>query len=159
MGKLIPNQKTWVGFSATLAATTTLVPSAAECAAASNLTSLLMGLNASSQGNVVPTPTFDTLFETSIVGTSTATFTADFYRDSTNDTAWTTLVRGTTGYFLISRFGGTGTGNMPVAGNKVECWPVTVVSRTMANMQNNTVETFTVTCAVPQEPNENATVS
>ena len=34
-----------------------------------------------------------------------------------------------------------------------------VVSRTMSNMANNTAMTFTVTCSVPDVPNENATVA
>lgn len=161
MGKVIPNQLSWVGFLTTISATTTLVPNQTEIAAGVVLTPLLIGLNASSQGNVVPTPALDTLFETSIIGTSQATFTADFYRDSVSgsDTAWNTLPRKTTGYMVIARFGGTGTGRIPVTGNVVEVWPIIVVSRTMANMANNTVQTFTVTCSVPQEPNEAATVT
>jgi hypothetical protein len=108
---------------------------------------------------VVPTPSFDTLFETSIVGTSQASFTADFYRDDTADTAWNAFDRGDAGFFIISRFGGAGTGNKPVAADVVEVWPVQIVSKANSNLQNNTVQTFTVNCSIPQEPNENATVS
>lgn len=161
MSRVIPNDNTWVGFATTIAATT-LIPTATEISGGTNLTPYLMGINASSQGNTVPTPSFDTLFETTIVGTSQATFTADFYRDDTTDTAWTTLPRGTKGYMIISRFGGTDVApnaNRPKAGDKVEVWPVQVLSRTAANMANNTVQTFTVTCAVNIEPNESATVT
>lgn len=158
MGRLIPNENTWVGFAATIASAA-LEPTETEVAGATDLTPLLMSLNASSQGNVVPTPSFDTLFETSIIGTSQATFTADFYRDDAADTAWTTLTRGTFGYFIVSRFGGSGTDQIPEAGDVVEVWPVTIVSRTAANMQNNTVMSFTVNCAVNIEPNEAATVT
>lgn len=158
MARLIPNQNTWVGFATTVASGS-LNPTAAEVTAAVNLTPFLISLNASSQGNVVPTPAFDTLFETSIIGTSQASFTADFYRDSTADTAWTTLPRTTTGYFIISRFGGNGTLKKPIAADKCEVWPVAIVSRSSANLANNTVQTFTVTASVPLEPNESATVS
>lgn len=159
MGRLIPNENTWVGFTTDTTFTSgTLVPNAAEVTACTDLTPFLMSLNASSQGNVVPTPSFDTLFETSIIGTSQATFTADFYRDDTNDDAWTALARGTVGRFIVSRFGGSGADQKPIAGDVVEVWPVEVVSRTAANMQNNTVMSFTVNCAVNVEPNENATV-
>lgn len=119
---------------------------------ATELTSFTTSLNASSQGNNVPTPNFSTLFETSILGTSQATFTADFYRDDALDTAWNTLPRKTNGFFIISRFGGIPN----TIGDLSEVWPVRVTSRSMANMSNNTVETFTVTCAVPEEPNEAA---
>jgi hypothetical protein len=158
MGRIIPNEQTWVGFASTITATD-LEPTAAEVAAAEDLTPFLMSLNASSQGNQVPTPSFDSLFETSITGTSQATFSADFYRDDTDDTAWTTLPRGTKGYFIVSRFGGTGTDQMPIATDVVEVWPVEVTSRTAANMQNNAVQTFTVTCAVNIVPNEAAVVA
>lgn len=161
MTRVIPNEQTWVGFTTTALATaaTTLIPSAAEVTGCTDLTPLLMGLNASSQGNTVPTPSFDSLFETSILGTSQATFSADFYRDDTADTAWTALERGTAGTFIISRFGGSGTDQKPIAGDIVEVWPVQVVSRTAANMANNTVQSFTITCSVNVEPNEAATVT
>ena len=159
MSRVIPNEETWIGFSPTMPAATNLVPTVAEVAAATELTGLLMGLNASSQGNTVPTPSFDSLFETSIVGTSQATFTADFYRDDDDDAAWELLPRGTSGVFYISRFGGSGTNQLPIAGDTVEVWPVNVVSRTAANMANNTVQSFTITCSVNIEPNEAAELS
>jgi len=158
MARVIPNEQTWVGFATAIVATD-LVPTEAEVAGATNLTPFLMSINASSQGNTVPTPSFDSLFETSIVGTSQATFTADFYRDDTTDTAWTTLPRGTEGFFIISRFGGTGADQIPEAGDVVEVWPVNVVSRVAANMANNTVQTFTINCSVNIVPNEAATVA
>lgn len=120
-----------------------------------DLTDPCTGLNASSQGNSVPTPSLKRLFTTSILGTSQATFTADFYRDDEpdDDVAWDTLVRGTKGWFFIRRFG-----QMPVVGDEVEVWPVTLLSSAMANMADNTVVSFTLTCAVPDEPDEHAVV-
>jgi hypothetical protein len=161
MARLIPNENTWVGFTPTVASAT-LVPTTAEITGAVVLTGYLISINASTQGNVVPTPTLDTLFETSISGTVQATFTADFYRDDqtgvSGDLAWTTLPRKTNGFFIISRFGGKGTKGAPIAADKVEVWPIRVVSRTMANMSNNTVMTFTLTASVPVEPNEAAVI-
>jgi hypothetical protein len=157
MGRVIPNEQTWVGFAATIASGT-LAPTAAEVTAADDLTPFLMSLNASAQGNQVPTPSFDSLFETSIVGTSQATFSADFYRDDTADTAWETLPRGTKGYFIISRFGGSGTDQKPIAADIVEVWPVEIVSRTAANMQNNAVQTFSINAAVNTPPAESIAV-
>lgn len=156
MARIIPNEQSWIGFATALSNYN--APTAAEVAAAVNLTAFTISLNASARGNVVPTPSFDSLFETSISGTNTATFDADFYRDDSTDTAWNTLPRATSGFFIISRFGGAGSNHMPVATDLVEIWPVVVTSRTMANMSNNTVLTFTVSCSVPQEPDEDATV-
>jgi hypothetical protein len=157
MARIIPNENSWVGFAT--AVSNKNAPTAAEITAATNLTTLLISINASSQGNTVPTPALDSLFETSVPGTSTATFSADFYRDTTADTAWTTLPRGTAGYFVISRFGGAGANNKPIATDIVEVWPVTVTSRTNSNMSSNQVLTFTLTCSVGSEPNEAATVA
>lgn len=160
MGRLIPNEQTWVGFIPTIASAT-LAPTAAEIAAGKDLTSYLISFNASTQGNTVPTPSLDTLFETSIAGTVQASLTADFYRDDTvgagGDIAWKTLPRKTKGFFVLSRFGTDG--EAPIATKVVEVWPCLVVSRTMANMSNNTVMTFTMTASIPREPNEAAVVS
>lgn len=160
MGRVIPNEQTYVCFidDSPGIASGTLAPTAAEVAGGVDLTPFLMSLNASSQGNQVPTPSFDSLFETSILGTSQATFTADFYRDDTADTAWTTFPRGVKGFVVISRFGGSGTDQLPIAADVVEVWPIEVTSRVAANMQNNAVQTFSITCAVNVVPNEAAVV-
>jgi hypothetical protein len=162
MARIIPNENTWIGF--TPAAITDQKPTVAQVAAAVDLTGYCISLNASARGNTVPTPAFDSLFETSTAGTSAATFDADFYRDDavglTGDIAWKTLYRGARGTFIISRFGRPGTGsNMPIAGDIVEVWTVMVTSRTMANMSSNTVLTFTASCSVNIEPNEAYTVA
>jgi hypothetical protein len=160
MSTLIPNENCWVGFSDVMPAAADLVPTAAEVAAADELTDFLISLTANSTGNTVPTPKLSSLFEPSIPGTSTAAFTAEMYRDSDplEDKAWTMLPRNTAGVFYISRFGGTGTGMMPIANDMVETWPVRVTSRSASAMTSNTAQTFTLTCSVPQEPNEAAKV-
>jgi hypothetical protein len=152
MARIIPNENTWIGF--TPVAVTDQAPTVAQIASAIDLTGYCISLNASSRGNTVPTPSFDSLFETSTAGTSAATFDADFYRDDDEDLAWETLPRGTRGSFIIARFGGSGTGNLPIAGDEVEVWTVMITSRTMANMSSNTVLTFTASCSVNIEPNE-----
>ena len=161
MSTLIPNENCWIGFSATVPASPTLVPTAAEVAAATELTDFIISITASAAGNVIPTPKLKSLFETSIPGTSTATFTSEMYRDSVsaNDTAWNMLPRNATGVFYISRFGGTGAGLKPIATDKVEVWQVRISSRAGSAMSSNTAQTFSLTCSVPVKPNESATVT
>lgn len=154
MAKIIPNEQTMVRFVTTLSSMT--APSAAQVNAGVDLTPLLISITASATGNAVPTPTLDSLFETSIPGTSTASFTADFYRDDTTDLAWTTLPRGTKGYFAIQRWGANATRTI-TTGNKLEVWPVTVTSRAAGPSSSNTALTMTVNCSVPAVPAENAT--
>jgi hypothetical protein len=160
MSTLIPNENCWIGFADVAPAGADLVPTAAEVAAADELTEFIISLTANSTGNTVPTPRLSSLFESSIPGTSTAAFTAEMYRDSVpaEDKAWTMLPRNTAGTFYISRFGGTGTGLLPIAADHVETWPVRVTSRTASAMTSNTAQTFTLTCSVPEEPNEDAIV-
>jgi hypothetical protein len=157
--KVIPNQNTWVGFATTVVDID--APKASEITAAINVTPVLISINASSTGNTVPTPTLDTLFETSVPGTTAAQFSADFYRDDDEDKdiAWAALPRGTKGYFIISRFGGTGPDRKPAVGQACEVWPVQITSRSMGQMASNTAETFTVTASVPEEPAEDAVVA
>ena len=160
MARLIPNENTWVGFVSTANDIVDIsAPTAAEIAAAVELSGFLVSLNAATQGNTLPTPEFSTLFETSIPGTVSAQFSADFYRDDANDLAWDTLPRSTTGFFVITRFGGSGTGNLPIAADEVEVWPVSITSRTMQNMASNSVMMFSASCSVPVEPDEAAVVT
>lgn len=158
MSKFIPNERSKVYFAAALADEDTVATS--DIASAVDLTPLLISLNASSQGNTVPTPTIDTLFETSIPGTVQAAFSADFYRDDDEDAdiAWRTLPRGTQGFMIISREG-PADGVALKASDKVEKWPVWVVSRTMSNMASNTPAAFTMQASVYQEPDEEVTLS
>ena len=160
MARLIPNENTWIGFVTTANDITNIAaPTASEIAAGVPLSGFVVSLNASSQGNTLPTPSFDSLFETTVSGTISAQFTADFYRDDAVDTAWTTLPRQTTGFFVISRFGGSGANNLPIAADEVEVWPVTITARTMQNMASNQVQMFQLTCSIPSEPNEGAVVA
>lgn len=154
MARIIPNENTWIGFIPD-GTVVDQKPTASQVAGAVELTGYCISLNASSRGNTVPTPAFDSLFETSTAGTSAATFDADFYRDDEDDTAWETLPRSQRGTFIIARYGGKGANNLPIAADEVEVWTVMVTSRTMANMSSNTVLTFTASCSVNVEPDEN----
>lgn len=160
MARVIPNKNTWIGWT-TAAISNIAAPTAAEINACTNLTPWVVSLTASSQGNLLPTPAFDSLFETSIPGTVQGSFTMDCYRDDAADTAWTTLTRGTAGYIIVSRFGGTGDAGTkkPAAGNKVEVWPIRVSSRSMQAATSNQVQIFQVTAGVSVEPAEDATVA
>lgn len=153
--RIIPNESSWIGFTTTRPAVLA-APTELEIAAATKLTGFVVSITAAAQGNTVPTPNIENLFETSVPGTSTASFTADFYRDDVADTAWNTLERGTTGYFIISRFGGTGVNHEPQSLDKCEVWPVRIVSRSASAMASNTAQTFTCTASVPEPPAEDA---
>lgn len=157
MSRIIPNENSWIAYAAAIA--NIHAPTVAELAAGIDLTDYIVTINASTTGNTVPTPSLKTLFETSVPGTAAAQFTTDMYRDDEDDLGWLTLPRDTKGFFLISRFGGTGPANRPVVTQKVEVWPIHVSSRAGGALSSNTAQTFTVTCSVPAEPDEDAIVA
>lgn len=157
MARLIPNETTRVDFVTDIADIT--APTTTEIEAGTQLTSFLVTLESSTSGQTVPTPSFDSLFETNIPGTASATFTAEFYRDDETDTAWDTLPRQTEGYFVIARFGYSGTDNSPAVGDDCEVWPVRVITRSALALTNNEVQRFNLEAAVPTEPAEDATVA
>jgi hypothetical protein len=161
MSRVIPNENSWIGFTDTEPVDVSS-PTVAELAAAVNLTPFTVSLNPTSQGNAVPTPALDSLFDRSVIGTSQGAFSGDFYRDDDEDDgdiAWDTLPRGKHGWFFVSRFGGSGADHMPVAGEAVEVWDVAVTQRAGSAMTSNTVQTFTITGAVNEPPEEDAVVS
>lgn len=181
MSRIIPNERTWIGFlpdkinGVAQEIADISAPTETEVKRAIDLTCLCVSLNASFQGNTVPTPQLCSLFETSVPGTSQATFQADFYRDDaatppfanagnavTGDVAYENLPLGQKGWFIVSRFKAgwaKGDETMPEAGDKVEVWPVYVTSRTDGALASNTALTFSLTCSVPDIPNAEAIVA
>lgn len=158
MGKFIPNERSKVLFLVGHENKNEI--KVADLTTAVNLTPFIMSLNASTQGNTVPTPSIDTLFETSIPGTVQASFSMDCYRDDdpAKDLAWKTLPRGTKGMVVISRIG-PANGTTLAANDEIEVWPVWIVSRTMSNMSSNTAASFTVNSSVPEEPVESLKIT
>lgn len=154
--RYIPNQHSWFGFAATLVGTVQ-APKASDCSGAVVLTPLITGVTAATTGQAVPTPAFDSLFETSISGTVQANFQIDGYRDdvSGTDLLWNTLGRGVTGYIIISLKTGS---SAPVSTDKVDVWPIQVLARTIPNLTSGQVVACQVTCSVPQVPGENVAV-
>ncbi len=183
MARIIPNANTWIGwlplenmpdpdnFDKN-------APTEADVAAAYDLSCYTMSVNASSTGNTVPTPSLCSLFETTINGTVSATFQAEFYRDNGTDSrypelcydpAWTVLPRGVCGYFILKWYGAeqdqcsfeaaaVDEASAPVNGDAVQVWPIKVTSRTASALSSGTVMTFSVTGAVIEIPSEEAAV-
>jgi hypothetical protein len=158
MAKTIPNELTQIRVVESIADIS--APTVAEIEAGVDITGLVVSLEASTRGNVVNTPALDSLFETTIPGTVTATFTMEVYRDDENDTAWDTLPRGTSTHVVIARFGfGGATPSDPAAADVVEVWPVDVVSRSAAPLTSNESQRANIECTVPVEPDEEAEVA
>lgn len=156
----IPNQWCWFGFIPGTAAWENMEEvTMDEVTEAIELTSFMVSLNASSQGNTVPNPALDSLWEGTIRGTSQGQYSMDMKRKDVkeDDIAWNTFPRGTVGTMLICRYG-VPKGEKPKVGSDIEKWPIDVSSRTASAVTSNTLQTFTVTAGVPFEPNEGTEV-
>jgi hypothetical protein len=160
--RIIPNEETWVGFSAakpagwTLGALTGTITEA-ELDGAVNLTPFIQSITLGARGNTVPTPSLDSLFNRTVPGTADAQASGQFYRrkGAGLDLAWTTLKRGVAGYLFVSRFGGTGLLKIPRAGDLgVEAWPVQVLSRSGDQLTSGQVQGFACDMAVNEIPLE-----
>lgn len=91
-------------------------------------------------------------------GGDPVTYTGHRHAKDTDDdsVAWSTLVRGTGGYIVVRRNGGS---DVAIAANDVvEVWPIEVISRAPSTIGSQT-QRFTATCAVPSTPELDAVVA
>jgi hypothetical protein len=175
MSRLVPNERSFIGFSLSRPADLN-APTVAEIGAALDLTCDCISLNAGAQGNAVPIPELCSLWEKSVPGTASAQFSADFYRDDEEQTgtdqaptggdiAYRILQLGTDGVFYVSRFlardtnGVVPASTIPAAGDPVEVWPVTITSASDSPLSSATPLSFSVQAAVPDRPNFRAIVA
>lgn len=141
-------------------------PTVAEITAGVNLTAWMRqdGLKRSSSANTVDTADASNLFNTQDIGTEDGSFSVTFYRDSVSgsDTAWSTIPKGTRGYWVIAPFGftgsGTGTSKAPLAGDRCEVWPAAISARAPEDEGKDKAETFMSTTAITTAPNLSAVV-
>lgn len=132
-------------------------PSMAEINAGTDLTPFLRGLSTPLEGSTVDVSDASSKYNKTAAGTyGGQTVNGEFYRDdvAANDTAYSLLPRGTKGNFVIARRGGSGTGGAIATGDKVDVWPIEVITRNPADYTRNEPTGFTVSCAVPGEPAE-----
>lgn len=109
------------------------------------------------EGSTVDAATVDSAFNKTARGTFggqpfSAMFTND--EDDANDTAWDTLPRGTTGFFVVSYYGGSGVDGALAVGDIVSAYEIDVYTRKRAAYTRNEVAVFQVDCAVVDEPSE-----
>lgn len=160
MARFIPDGTLKIRIVAAIASIA--APTAAEVAAGTDATPFLRSLSTPLEGSIVPIPDVSSKYNKTTSGTyGGQEVTAEFYRDSVfaNDTLWTLLVRGLATHIVIARRGGTGTGGAIVATDRVDVWPVEVVTRNPSDYARNEPTGFTVTFAVPTEPTEDVAVA
>ena len=136
-------------------------PTVAEITAGTNLTPQLPtdGLDISPTNNNASQAMLDDAFVAEEPGTFSYGATATFTRDpdtvttGAGDDVWTLITRDLRGFLLISRFGA------PVAGNKVEVYPIACHAPAPLAPAENAYQKFRVQFAVTAAPELNATVA
>ncbi len=112
-------------------------------------------------GSIVDSADMGSRFNKTALGTfGGQPIVLQFYRDfpAASDTAWTTLPRDTTGYYVLSRAGLATPGTFAVS-DEVESWPLEVASRNPVDVARNDMQQFTTENAIPGEPLEDFVVA
>lgn len=153
--------------TATLASA--MAPTAAEINAGTDLQSYILrdGLDTPASGNTVDASDLSSLFNAQAAGT----YGGDALelvchrgsiRAGTDDVAWTTLARGTSGYLFVARTGwaqnsttGLGTpAGTATAADRCEVYQVTVITRAMLKTADNETSRFSAMLAIVSAPND-----
>ena len=141
------------------------VPTATELNDASviELTDFLTdgGVATPLDGSIVDSADMGARFNKTALGTfGGQPIVLQFYRDfpAAGDTAWTTLPRDTTGFYILSR-GGLATPGTFAISDEIESWPMEVASRNPVDVARNEMQQFTTENAIPQVPLEDFVVA
>lgn len=145
-------------------------PTVAEIGAGVDLTGgmLRTGLTTPNTGQTIDASDAGSRFNKTQLGTrggDAAELSSHRESKSSEDVAWNTLVDETEGWLIVSRFGwdqdaGTGLGTAdgtPTAGDRIEVYPVAVISREMAPIGDETSR-FVARLAITDEPDLDAVV-
>lgn len=138
----------------------TVAPTAVQINAGVDLTPWLRqdGLSRTVTGALTDVADARDTFDRTDLGTYSAALEATFLRDSTAaaDTAFSTLTRGTRGYFVVAPFGWAGGAATATALDRCEVWPAVVSSIGAEAEGKEKAQVVKVTFAVYDAPVTNA---
>lgn len=155
MPRTISNGEVRVYFSPTIATPT--APTVAEITAGTDITPFMSSLDTPLDGNAPDASDLSSAFNKTVAGKYGGSASAQMYRDDTTDTAFAAFPRGTTGYLVIRRFGGSTTA-IAIA-DVVDVWNVRVITRSDVTLDDESVQAFTVDFATLDEPTIGAVVA
>jgi hypothetical protein len=159
MARFIPDGFLRLAFVETIADRT--APTLSEINAGTEASGFLRAMSTPLEGSIVDISDVLSRFNKTASGTyGGQEVTFEFYRDNVqaNDTIWNLLQRGTATHAVICRRGGSGTDGAIDAGDHVDVWKIEVITRNPADYARNEPTGFTVSCAVPEEPDEDVVV-
>lgn len=132
-------------------------PTAAEMGTGQDVTPEFASMDTPLDGEATPAPDLSTAFRKTVAGTYGGNVSVDAYRESVSDTAWGLWPRGTEGFFVVRRFGGS---DVAIAvADEVEVYKIRVVTRSPAALDGGSVQMFTIESAVQEEPELEAVVA
>lgn len=157
MAKYAPPGISEIAFTETVSSYTAIT--AAECNGGTDLTAFVRTLpDIPRTANLVDVATLDSKFEKRQVGTRGGdVITMEILRDSTTDTAYTTLVEDTAGFLIVARKGLATAGTFATS-DIVDVFPVTVASVADGNPGRNDPDFAVVEMAVTSDPSRNQTI-
>lgn len=150
MSRVIPDGEVRIHAVTTIA--NIQAPTQAEVQAGTDITPYLASMDTPLDGNRVPAGDLSTAFRITAAGKFGGDITMDVHRGTTgaDDTAYDLFPRGTETNIVIRRFGGS-TVNLATA-DVVEVWPVRVVTRSPAPLEEEALQMSTVDMAATAEP-------
>jgi len=142
---------------------TPAAPTAAQLAASTELTPFLApaGISLPDEGSEADASDLSSERDNSIPSVISGNPEGEFWRDSVvaDDDAWTTLVRGASGYLVVAIFGGTTTTTHAIkTGDKVDVWPCRVSSRNLTRPARGEAVRFTAVFALSDAPTYQSTM-
>ena len=157
MAKYAPPGVSEIVFAVTVSDYTNLT--AAEANAGTDLTTFVRTLpDIPRTANLVDVATLDSRFEKRQVGTRGGdVLSMEILRDSTTDTAYTTLAEDTAGYLIVARKGLATAGTFATS-DVVDVFPVTVASVADGNPGRNDPDFAIVEMAITSDPSRNQTL-
>lgn len=140
-------------------ASATLIPTAAEVIAGTNITPAMNEVNGFNFSNdTIETRDMDTTFVGNIPGEDTAEDSnLVFYEDKTTNPIKTALAKGTSGFVVIF-FAGIA-GAAPAAGDDADVWPVIVAANTRQYTAANEAAMWRADFATSAEPKFDRTLT
>lgn len=148
MSRTIADGEVLINFAPIVA--NTAAPTVAELGAGTDVTPFLSTIDTPLDGDAVDSSDLASAYNKTVAGTYGGNISAEMYRDDTTDTAWTTFDRNVEGYFVVRRFGGSGTA-WAVA-DSAEVYHVRIITKSPGTLDRNNVQMFSVDAAVLDEP-------
>jgi hypothetical protein len=157
MAKYAPPGISEVAFTETASDFTSMT--AAECNAGTDLTTFIRTLpDIPRTANTVDVATLDSKFEKRQVGTRGGDMlTIEILRDSTTDTAYTTLVEDLSGYLIVARKGLATAGTFATS-DIIDVFPITVASVADGSPGRNDPDFAVVQAVITADPSRNQTI-